>query len=535
MNKGVRGIKAEALKAQLHDGQEIAVLDAREEATFDKRHLFMASCVPLSRMELIVNDLIPRRSTRVVWCDDGEGLADLAAIRMSALGYTEVSILDGGLTAWERAGYRLYNGVHVPSKAFAEVVEHEAQTPWITAEALKGMIDRGEDIAIFDSRSYEEYHRNSIPGAISVPGAELVYRFTDLTPSPDTMVIVNCGGRTRSIIGAQALINAGFPNQIVSLQNGTQAWHLAGYEVIDGATRQPPEVSAAGLKAAQEAASRVAAQFSILTLDKATLDVWRAEAERRTLYMLDVRTPQEYEAGHVTGSLSAPGGQLVQETDSYMAAWSARVVLLDDNGIRATMTASWLMQMGWREVAIMSLDEAGGASSQGAHTPQALGLEKISVSTIEVGALQKALAAGTVQVVDLDWSRDYYKGHIPGAWFAIRARLRDALQQLPATDMIVLTSPDGVLAQLAAADLEAVASVPIKVLSGGTQAWRNANLPLEQGATRLANNVDDIRLRAREESGNREEAMRAYLAWEIDLVNQMATEEDHRFEVVTKT
>jgi rhodanese-related sulfurtransferase len=534
MHEAVRCIRAEVLKAQLHDGQEIALLDAREEATFDKRHLFMASCVPLSRMELIVNDLIPRRRTRVVWCDDGEGLAGLAAARMAALGYTDISVLDGGIAAWEQAGYRLYNGVHVPSKAFAEVVEHEAQTPWITAEALNGMIDRGEDIVIFDSRSYEEYHSNSIPGAISVPGAELVYRFADLVPSPDTRVIVNCGGRTRSIIGAQSLINAGFPNPIVSLKNGTQAWHLAGYEVIDGATRQPPEVSAEGLEAARAAAARMAERFSVSTLDKATLDAWHAEAEGRTLYMLDVRTPQEYEAGHVPGSLPAPGGQLVQETDRYMATWGARVVLWDDNGVRATATASWLKQMGWQDVAIMSLDDAGGASAKGPHISQALGLEKVSAPTIEVSALQEALAAGAVQVVDLDWSRHYYQGHIPGAWFAIRARLRDALNQLPPAETIVLTSPDGVLAQLAAADLNGVTSVPIKVLSGGTQAWREAGFPLEPGATRLANKVDDIRLRAREESGNQEEAMRAYLAWEIELVNQMAMEEDHRFQVVTE-
>ncbi len=534
MPVGGRRIKADALKAQLRDGQEIALLDAREEATFDKRHIFMASCVPLSRMELIVDDLVPRRSTRVVWCDDGEGLADVAAARMSALGYADVSVLDGGMATWEQVGYRLYNGVHVPSKAFAEVVEHEAQTPWITAEALKGMIDRGEDMVLFDSRSYEEYHRNSIPGAISVPGAELVYRYTDMVPSPDTMVIVNWGGRTRSIIGSQSLINAGFPNQIVSLKNGTQAWHLAGYEVIDGATRQPPDVSVAGLEAARAAAARVAERFSISTIDKATLDTWRAEAESRTLYVLDVRTPSEYEAGHAPGSLSAPGGQLVQETDSYMATWGARVVLVDDNGVRATMTASWLMQMGWRDVAIIGLDAAGGACAKGPHLPQALGLDRVSASTIEASTLQEALASGIAQVVDLDWSRNYYQGHIPGAWFAIRARLRDALNQLPMTETLVLTSPDGRLAQLAAADLDGVVPVPVKVLSGGTQAWCEAGLPLETGATRLAAEVDDIRLRAREESGNREEAMRAYLAWEIELVNQMATEEDHRFQVMTE-
>jgi len=142
--------------------------------------------------------------------------------------------------------------VHVPSKAFAEVVEHEAGTPWISAADLQKLIDGGADIAIFDSRSYEEYHNNSIPTAISVPGAELVYRFTDLTPSPATTVIVNCGGRTRSIIGAQSLINAGFRNRIMSLKDGTMAWHLAGLGVVPGATRRPPEVSAAGLSAGRE-------------------------------------------------------------------------------------------------------------------------------------------------------------------------------------------------------------------------------------------------------------------------------------------
>jgi rhodanese-related sulfurtransferase len=481
----------------------------------------------------MVDDLVPRRSTRVVWCDDGEGLAALAAARMVGLGYTDVSLLDGGIAAWEQAGYRIYNGVHVPSKAFAEVVEHEAHTPWITAEQLKDMIDRGEDMVIFDSRSYEEYHSNSIPGAISVPGAELVYRFSDLTPSPQTKVVVNCGGRTRSIIGAQSLINAGFSNPIVSLKNGTQAWHLAGYEVVDGATRQPPEVSAEGLQAAQAAAARVAARFSVSTLDRSTFDTWRAEAADRTLYVLDVRTPEEYASGHVPGSLSAPGGQLIQETDSHMATCRSRVVLLDDNGVRATMTASWLIQMGWTDVAIMTIDAAGGATAKGPHVPRTLGLEAVSVPTINALDLHEALKSGTAQVVDLDWSRAYVKGHIPGARFAIRARLRDDLSNLPPTDTIVLTSPDGVLAQLAAADLEGVVPIPVKVLAGGTRAWCDTGLPLESGETRLATEVDDIRLRAREESGNREDAMRAYLAWEIELVNQMATEDDHRFRVVT--
>lgn len=205
-------IEPKTLKSWLHDGQEIALLDAREEVPFDARHLLFASCAPLSRLELLLGELVPRRSTRIIWCDDGEGLAEKAQSLTSAFGYSNASLLKGGVTAWEQEGYPVYSGVHVPSKAFAEVVEHEAETPHISADALNTLIKDGANIAIYDTRTYEEYHGNSIPGAISVPGVELVYRFGDLVPSQDTMVVVNCGGRTRSIIGAQTLINAGVPN-----------------------------------------------------------------------------------------------------------------------------------------------------------------------------------------------------------------------------------------------------------------------------------------------------------------------------------
>src|SRR5512134_2530528 len=150
MSSHVRTIDAAALKAALHDGGEIALLDAREEVPFDARHLLMAACVPLSRLELLADACVPRRSTRVIWCDDGEGLAERAALRMASLGYTDNSVLAGGIAAWEAAGFRLYSGIHVPSKAFAEVVQHEAGTPWITAEELNQLIDSKADIALFD-------------------------------------------------------------------------------------------------------------------------------------------------------------------------------------------------------------------------------------------------------------------------------------------------------------------------------------------------------------------------------------------------
>ena len=519
----VRPIDARTLKAWLHDGGEIALLDAREEMPFDLRHILMAACVPLGRLEVIVGDSVPRRAARVVWCDDGEGLAERAAARMAALGYNDVSVLTGGIAAWDDAGYRIYSGVHVPSKAFAEVVEHEAHTPWVDAVELNRMIESGMDMVLFDSRSYEEFHSNSIPTAISVPGAELVLRFADLVPSVDTTVVVNCGGRTRSIIGAQSLINASVPNKVVSMQNGTQGWHLAGLPVLKGKTVRAGAVSAAGHAAARACAARVAERFGVVSIDLPTLAAWRAQADTRALFVFDVRSPEEYQAGHLPGMKNVPGGQLVQETDRHAAIWGGWVVCVDDDGVRGIMTAHWMKQMGWNAVAL-TLDRLTGET--GAYVPPALGLA--DAPAIDVAGLA---ARADAAVVDVDWSRSYCDGHIPGAWFAIRSRLPEDLAKIPAAGAIVFTSGDGVLARLAAA--EWAGRAPAFALKGGTRAWVESGRPLETGATRMASVADDMRLRAREMPGKIEDAMNAYLSWEIELVNQMATDDDQRFRVMT--
>src|SRR5215472_13749676 len=396
-------ISAQELRDRYRSGGEIAIVDAREEGSFHDRHLLMASCLPLSRLELLAPGLLPRSSAPIVVCDDGEGLAERATARLLEGGYTDVSVLDGGVAAWEKAGFPVYSGVHVPSKAFAEVVEHDYGTPWISAEELAERQKRGERLAIFDSRSYEEYHSNSIPGAISVPGAELVYRFQELVPSSDTFVVVNCGGRTRSIIGAQSLIDAGVPNSVVSLKDGTMAWHLAGLGVVAGATARAPEVSAAGATTARQRADAVAQRYGVPVIDRSMLDQWRREADRRTLYVMDVRDLAEYRAGHLPESVMAPGGQLVQETDSWLGVWGARVVLVDDTGVRARMTASWLRRMGW-DALVLDGELEEGMPSLGSDIFPLAGGEPMAIQPSE-------LQPGQTIVVDLALSRHHRQGH----------------------------------------------------------------------------------------------------------------------------
>jgi rhodanese-related sulfurtransferase len=530
MAAGTNSIEPAELRRRLSDGGEIAIVDARGEGSFHSRHLLMASCLPLSRLEVMAGSLLPRHGAPVVVCDGGpiggEDLAERAARRLLEGGWIDVSVLAGGVAAWEAAGFPVYSGVHVPSKAFAEVVEHEMGTPWINVEELYRRQRESQPMAIFDARSYEEYHANSIPGAVSVPGAELVYRFHELVPSPDTFVVVNCGGRTRSIIGAQALRDAEVPNPVVSLKDGTMAWHLAGLEVVAGATRRFPEVSANGIAVARARAEKVAQRYGIPVIDRTTLARWQAEAAASTLYLLDVRDPHEYRAGHLPGSFSAPGGQLVQETDSWLGVWGARVVLVDDTGPRARMTASWLRRMG-RDAAVLDDGLAGVDLETG--VPQ-VDASMFPLAGSEPSRIVPAeLDPDRTIVVDLALSRRYRDGHIPGAWWAARARLAAALAKLPAAGDLVLTSEDGVLARFAATEIAGQAGRPIKILDGGTAAYAAAGGPLETGMNKLASEVDDVSLSARDRPAERERYMREYLAWEVDLVNQIGRDTDCRF------
>ena len=523
-----RTVSPTDLRHWLGDGLELALLDAREEGTFSKSHLLQASCVPLSRLELVIADLVPRRTARIVLCDGGEGLAERAAERLAGFGYGDVAILAGGIRAWAEAGFELFSGINVPSKAFGEFVEHAYGTPSVSAEELKGMLDQGRKMVVLDSRPMEEFNTMSIPTGVCCPGAELVYRLADVAPDPETLVVVNCAGRTRSIIGAQSLINAGVANKVVALRNGTMGWHLAGLAVDRGETRRAPPVSEASLGAARRAAARVAKRFAVKTIDRATLAAWRTEADRRTLYVLDVRQPEEFAAGHLKGSVSAPGGQLVQATDKFAATRNARLVLVDDTGVRATMTASWLVQMGW-DVAVLADGLSGQELVTGARPAPVLGLDRAAADEVSPGVLQAMLAKGEAAVVDLALSGRYKRGHVPGAWYAVRARLGRALAKIGSAKPFVFTSEDGVLAHLAACDAATLTGSHVWVLAGGNAAWVAAGFPMTQGMERLADEPDDVWLRAYDLDTGVEAAMNAYLTWEIDLVHQIERDGTMRF------
>ncbi|MFZ5784488.1 MAG: rhodanese-like domain-containing protein [Pseudomonadota bacterium] len=533
------------VKAMLASGEVFAFLDVREEGEFATQgHPLFATPLPLSRLEPRALALLPDPQTRIVLMDSGEdavdpqwaGRANRAAAVLSRLGYTDIAVMKGGLQAWRAAGYEVFTGVNVPSKAFGEVVEHENDTPRIEAADLQKLVEAGTDLVILDSRPMPEFHNMSIPGGIDCPGAELVYRVKDFAPRPETLVVVNCAGRTRSIIGAQSLINAGLPNKVIALKNGTMGWHLAGLQVAHGETRsfgpQGPEAA----RFAQTAAADIAKRMNIGRIDKAGLD--RLAAQGGPLYRLDVRDPSEYAEGHLRGFRHAAGGQLVQATDQYVGARNATIVLHDNDGVRATLTAHWLKQMGWQDVHVLEHKPAPGELTTEAEPRYPAGFALPTPAAVTAPELNKSLQQ--TLVVDLDTSLRYRDGHVPGAWFAVRANLArtfpEMLARQPGVSRIVLVSPDGEMAALAAAEAEAAAAgVPVAILTGGMQAWRKAGLPIETGHARMADPPTDVWYRPYDFRDTREkveDAMRQYLEWEVDLVPQVARDGDARFSVL---
>lgn len=347
-------IPADAVRDALLLRREIAIVDLRPEAVFATGHPLFASQLPLDRIAVEASARFPRRAATIVVYADSAALAEAGAAAFAALGYTDVRRLEAGLDGWRAAGFELFEDVNSYSKAFGELVEHRRGTPSLPAPDVKARIDAEDDIAIVDARRFDEYATMSLPGAISVPGAELALRAPVVAPDPATTIIVNCAGRTRSIIGAQSLINAGLPNPIYALRNGTIGWTLAGLRLDHGAQRHAPEPDAGAAAVAQHRAAAVAYRAGVRRIGARTLAELLRDDDRTT-YRFDPRTPDEYRRGHPEGFRSAPGGQLVQETDHFAPVRGARIVLADDGAGRALMTASWLAQMGW-ETFVAALD-----------------------------------------------------------------------------------------------------------------------------------------------------------------------------------
>ena len=522
-----RTIAPRDLKNLLHDGAELALLDVREEGQFGEGHLLFATPLPYSRLEIGITQLVPRRSARIVLCDDGDGVAQKAAARLNAIGYTDVSVLAGGNPAWAAAGYAIFKGVNVPSKLFGELVEHVYGTPHITVTQLAQMQKNNEDFVIVDGRPYAEYNTMNIPGGICCPNAELPLRIREIVKNPKTKIIVNCAGRTRSIMGAQTLLSFGIENPVYALENGTQGWVLADFELERGATRKYPEkINTDTLPAQQANAQKLLACFKVQTVNAKQVEGWLADSSR-SLSVLDVRTHEEFATGSIPGALHAPGGQLVQATDAWVGVRNARIVLVDSEGVRAPVVAAWLKQLGC-DVYVLE----GGVSSV-LKVPAPTTAELPAVEKISAADLKQQLTAGTCSAFYLGPSMSYRKQHVPGSRWSIRPRL---VADAAGAKNVIFITRDTEAAHAAAIDLREAGITQVKLLEGGLATWTSAGYALDASPASPPDSacIDYLFFVHDRHLGNRD-AMRQYLAWETGLIAQLDDQDKASFKVGAPT
>jgi len=513
----------------LGDGEEIALVDTREEGVYAQGHLLLAASLPLSRLELEAAWRLPRRDVRLVLVDADPGRQARAGAVLSAAGYTGLHVLDGFPDACGSAGLGIFGGKFVPSKAFGEVVEAQRHTPRISAAQLRDLQLRHVPLLLVDSRTPEEFTQFSLPGALSCPGAELVLRVPDAVPEGG-IALVNCAGRTRSIIGTQSLVNAGIGCPVYAIENGTMGWRLDGHALAHGHAERLAVPRAAAVEPARRAALGLLKRSGGRLIGWAELQKMLGDAQRTT-YFYDVRLREEAQQETVAGARNAPGGELVQSTDVFAPVRHARIVLADTQLVQAPMTAHWLRQMGWH-ADVLDPDtvpaEARGrpASAPWLRRPDA-------TDALDVGQLRQRLAEASVAVVDCGNSIAYRHGHVPGAWFAGRGSLPESLAHLRESGLpLVFVSDDGALAQFAAADAAAAGFTALH-LAGGQQAWVAAGGALESGWTRPLGAPDDIWYSPYEvEPGQREQAMREYIAWETGLLERIGREPGLYFQVL---
>ena len=520
-------ISTQDLKNLLDGSSPFALIDVRESGEYNATHIPGAALIPRRRIEYIIENSVPFKGTQVVVCDDDGRRAELAGATLDGLGYTDVFVLEGGTNRWASDDLPTEWGVNVPSKDFGEMQEVVHHVPEITADDLHQRIENGDKLVILDTRTPEEYQRMCIPGGRSMPGGELALRITDITKEldPDTTVVINCAGRTRSIMGTRVLQRMGV--QAVGLKNGTSGWVLAGYELEFGADRvELPEVSAESKAAAEEYAARLAGEDGVRYLDIPALERMLAERDRESVYLIDVRTEDEYKAGHIPGFQWFPGGQAVQRSDDVAVVKNAAYIFCCDGKVRATVTASMYRQLGHENVFAVdggatAWQAAGHRSETGFPAHRVASLSEAEATVKKVSA-QDLNANQPDLVLFVDTSQDFSQGHTPGAKWISRSWLEIEIGAAARSkdSSIVVTCGDGRGSTLAAATLQGLGYTNVSILDGGMAAWKQAGLPVEEGLTGIVRPPSDINYLGVDRSYAE---MMNYLRWETALGEKYAT------------
>ena len=518
-----------------------ALVDVREKGEFVQRHIFRAVPMPRGQIELLVAKRIPDRSVPVIVYDIDGHRAGLAAGTLELLGYKDVRVLDGGLDAWAAAGGRTDYGTNVPGKDWGEKIAVQKKIPHLTPDEIVQRQQSGERIIILDSRTQTEYERNHVPGAYIVPGGELPSRIHTILEVPenrDATIVVNCAGRTRSIVGADVLIRMGVHDKVFALENGTMAWSMAGHELERG---PGPSLEVATSPEARESveqfAARVTEEDGVQTVTLEEFQSWRENGKLH--YAIDVRLPEEFAGGHIPDTFHIAAGQVALEADEIVAVNQAPVVMISNSDVRARVGGSLARQIGYPNVYVLAggIDGWTGSEHELVTSDPELdvpGLDAARESTTAITAealRAKVSGDNPPLVVDVRGSGDFALGHIENARWVTRGDLERRILNYaqPGVVELVAVCNNGVRSAMSAATLQELGFSNVCYLDGGLSSWTDAGGELVQGLdgadVSLREAKDDVGMLDRRGplARNRQD-MIDYLEWEIALGDQYENE-----------
>ena len=515
-------VSCEELAALLKSDRLFAVFDVRERGEYNQCQIPGTTSLPRSQIEFRLSRLVPNSAVSVVVYDEAEERASLAAETVMELGYRQVSILRGGITAWRGEGRPTVSGVNVPSKAFGEKVHHERNIPEISADELARLQKEQKELRILDVRTPEEYGRFCIPGGMNVPGGDLILWADELSDS-SAPVIVNCAGRTRSIIGAAALRRLGLTT-VRALKNGTMGWVLSGLELEKNPGRRMAHVPEQSRARALARALSLAAEENLAWISPQEVAAAMANKRDGVSYLFDVRSEGEYESGHIAESINVPGGQAVQRADDFVVVRNGQIIFISNESARAVMAAYWYRQMGFPHVFVLegglrAWSESGATLSTGVLEDKPLGFDpaKRNAALLSPEELARRLQDSTLLVVDVGSSLDFEAAHVPGAQWISRSWLEIEIpKRFPdRRQAIILTCSEGVQSIFAARALERIGYRDVSALGGGVGAWSAAGFSTETGLDARLVEPNDVVL-SPSIRGSRED-MQRYLDWEMKL------------------
>lgn len=508
---------AELLDTLQNSARQIALLDLRSPLERSNGHIAVSAGLPWRDVEQHIADLVPLTSTPIVLASRPE-LDERGAELLERLGYRDVSVLADGLDGWKSAGGRVYTGTNVRSKTLGEWIEHTYGTPTVDGETVDAWRAAGEDVVFLDSRTPAEYRHHHIPGGHNTGGgAEIAYRAAQVIDNAKTKVVINCQGRTRGIVGAQSLINTGIANPVFSLHNGTPAWQRSGRPLEYGAGSELPAPATVSPELT-DWARRTLAEAGAVVIDIGQAQRYLDDTTSVT-YLLDVRSPGEYAEGHFTAAVSAPGGQLVQATDDYVAVHRGRVVLADTaDFVRAANTVQWLRYLhdGPLTVVAVNPDGTGGDLKRS---------NRLSIAAPEVPTVTAAELAtlDSAQLVDVRSSSQYAAGHLRGSVHARREHLADIVAAADGATVVLIGDAD-----FAAEHLVAGLDGDVRVLAGGIEAVADQ---LTDADPRHAGEIAD-RTGPPDFGPERDAWYEAYFAWELALLKETEGDPFFDFEAV---